>query len=154
MAPPLQYQHDVVGGAATRARKHRLHRPRREVLPAVLRFGRVRCAIHHQDVATARFGDKAHGRTRPRVAGPTYCAFHDSSDSSQDGWQNTCQRRFVWEKRHSLVAMQQTVDILYFIAHTFAPTVVSSTLPIGGFSPESQDSGLFYARKPQPATAL
>jgi predicted porin len=49
----------------------------------------------------------------------------------------------VWEKHHSLVATQQTVDILYFIAHTFAPTVVSSTLPIGGFSPELQSSGLF-----------
>ncbi|MDQ0015972.1 putative porin [Variovorax boronicumulans] len=49
----------------------------------------------------------------------------------------------MWEKHHSLVATQQTVDILYFIAHTFAPTVVSSTLPIGGFSPELQSSGLF-----------
>jgi len=49
----------------------------------------------------------------------------------------------VWEKHHSLVATQQTVDILYFIAQTYAHTVVSSTLPIGGFSPELQSSGLF-----------
>jgi hypothetical protein len=50
---------------------------------------------------------------------------------------------YVWEKHHSLVATQQTVDILYFIAQTYAHPVVSSTLPIGGFSPELQSSGLF-----------
>ncbi|MGJ7519928.1 hypothetical protein ACSFA0_05480 [Variovorax sp. LT1P1] len=47
-------------------------------------------------------------------------------------------------KASALVALQQTPDILYFMARfpECAP-VVSSTLSIGGFSPESQDSGLF-----------
>jgi hypothetical protein len=56
---------------------------------------------------------------------------------------STRRHQFVWEKHHSLVASQQTADILYFIAQTYAHPVVSSTLPIGGFSPELQSSGLF-----------
>jgi hypothetical protein len=59
---------------------------------------------------------------------------------------STRRHQFVWEKHHSLVATQQTADILYFIAQTYAHTVVSSTLPIGGFSPELQSSGLFSFR--------
>ncbi|MCY1372323.1 hypothetical protein D9M69_595230 [compost metagenome] len=76
MAPPLQYEYHVVGGATARAREHGFHRPRRQVLAAVLGLGRIRGTVHHQDMAAAGLGHEAHGRSGACVTGPTYCAFH------------------------------------------------------------------------------
>ena len=143
--PALEDQHHVVGGAAAGAGQHGFHRPRRQVLSAVFRLGRIRRAIHHQDVAAAGLGDESHRRSRARVAGPAHCAFHLLADSREHGGWQKSQPPWICVGKASPACCNRNKQSVYFISsHTNAcAPVVSSTLPIGGFSPEPQGPGLF-----------
>jgi hypothetical protein len=60
MAAALEDQHHVISRAATSAGQQKLQRAGRQVLAAELGLGGVGGAVHHQGVAAAGFGDKAH----------------------------------------------------------------------------------------------
>jgi len=76
VAPALEDEHHVIGGATARAGEHGFHGARCKVATTVLRLGRVGRAVHGQYVAAAGLGDKPHGRLAPRVTSPGDGAFH------------------------------------------------------------------------------
>ncbi len=147
MAAALQYEHDIRQCIRPVPASNGLHRPGREVLSAVLGLCGIRRAIHHQDMAAARLGDEAHRRSRAGVAGPTYCAFHgfQLERSSRDVGQKCTHDVHLCVGKASLACCNATNSryTLFHCTSTYVHPVVSSTLPIGGFSPEPQGSGLF-----------
>ena len=73
-------QHHVIGGAAAGAGQHGFHGARGQVGAAVVGFGGVWGAVHHQGVAAAGLRYKRHGRTLTRCGGracPADYAFHE-----------------------------------------------------------------------------
>jgi DNA-binding response OmpR family regulator len=60
VAAALQDQHHVIGGAAPRACQHRFHGAWGHIGAAVLGLDSVGRAVHHQCMAAAGFGHKAH----------------------------------------------------------------------------------------------
>ena len=82
VAAALQNQHHVIGGAAAGASQHGFQGAGRQVLAAVFGLGCIRCTVHHQRMAAAGFGHKAHARAGVEAAGPTDCAFHGLSFAS------------------------------------------------------------------------
>jgi hypothetical protein len=63
----LQDHHDVVRRTAARAEQHHFHRARRQIAAATFR-----CAVHGDEVATARFGGECHAV----LTHPADFAFH------------------------------------------------------------------------------
>ena len=79
VAAALQDQHHVVGAAAAGTGQHGFHGPGRQVLAAVFGFGSVGRAVHHQHMAAAGLGHKAHTGAGAAVTSPTDGAFHTNS---------------------------------------------------------------------------